>query len=122
MSSCLGSVGVSPYTEDDAAYTMRLTLASRAATSRFTVASTFARLLLRGSSTDLAPMESPLGGERNPLRCRPTPPLSCRASPLHENRCGLEFPRCSPFFRWKDCQFRVPGLPAPAQRAPAPIQ
>src|SRR3989442_1510653 len=52
MSSCLGSVGVSPYTEDDAAYTMRLTLASRAATSRFTVASTFARLLLRGSSTD----------------------------------------------------------------------
>src|SRR5207302_11373087 len=52
MSSCLGSVGVSPYTEDDAAYTTRLTLASRAATSRFTVASTFARLLPRGSSTD----------------------------------------------------------------------
>src|SRR5438067_1315061 len=52
MSSCAGSVGVSPYTEDDAAYTTRLTLASRATTSRFTVASTFARLLPRGSSTD----------------------------------------------------------------------
>ena len=37
MSSCLGSVGVSPYSEDEPAKTSRLTLASRAATSTLSV-------------------------------------------------------------------------------------
>ena len=43
MSSRFGSVGVSPYADDDPAYTTRLTPASRAATSTFNVASMFAR-------------------------------------------------------------------------------
>ena len=44
MSSCLGSVGVSPYADDEPAKTSRLTPASRAATSTFSVPSTLARL------------------------------------------------------------------------------
>ena len=52
MPSCFGNVGVSPYAEDDAAYTTRFTFASRAATSTLTVPSTLASLLPSGSSTD----------------------------------------------------------------------
>ena len=52
MSSRFGSVGVSPYADDDPAYTRRLTPASRAATSTFNVASMFARFDVIGSLTD----------------------------------------------------------------------
>ena len=52
MSSRLGSVGVSPYSDDEPANTRRLTPASRAATSTFSVASMFARLDAIGSFTD----------------------------------------------------------------------
>ena len=52
MSSRFGSVGVSPYADDDPAYTTRLTPASRAATSTFSVASMLARFDVIGSVTD----------------------------------------------------------------------
>src|SRR5213083_2418778 len=52
MVSTLGSVAELPYAEEDAAYTTRLTLASRAATSSFSVASMLARLDVIGSWTD----------------------------------------------------------------------
>ena len=50
--SCFGSVGVSPYAEDEPAKTRRLTWASRAAMSMFSVPSTFARCDRTGSFTD----------------------------------------------------------------------
>src|SRR6185437_3056418 len=52
MCSRLGSVGVSPYAEDEPAYTTRRTLASRAATSRFKVAVTQFTWVATGSATD----------------------------------------------------------------------
>jgi len=52
MSSCFGSVGESPYTDEEPAYTSRLTPASRAATRMFNEASTFARFDSSGSSTE----------------------------------------------------------------------
>ena len=52
MSSRLGSVGVSPYTDEDPAYTSRLTPASRAATRMFNDAVTFAWFDVIGSLTD----------------------------------------------------------------------
>ena len=55
MSSRLGSVGVSPYADDEAAYTTRFTFASLAATRRVTVPSTLARLL----SEDPVPIAAP---------------------------------------------------------------
>ena len=52
MSSCLGSVGVLPYADEEPAKTRRLTPASRAATSTFSVASTLARFEVIGSLTE----------------------------------------------------------------------
>ena len=52
MSSCFGSVGESPYADDEPAKTRRLTPASRAATSTFSVASMLARFDVTGSLTD----------------------------------------------------------------------
>src|SRR5262249_30273280 len=52
MSSCLGSVGALPYSDDDPAKTRRLTPASRAATSTLSVASMLARFEVMGSETD----------------------------------------------------------------------
>src|SRR5688572_26295018 len=52
MSSRLGSAGVSPYADEDPAYTRRVTLASRAASSTLSVASMFARCDSAGSATD----------------------------------------------------------------------
>src|SRR5512139_2008172 len=52
ISSRFGSVGVSPYADEDPAYTRRLTPASRAATSTFKVASMFDRFDVTGSDTD----------------------------------------------------------------------
>src|SRR6266508_2715477 len=49
MSSRLGSVGVSPYADDEPAYTSRLTPASRAATSTFSDAVMFERFDVIGS-------------------------------------------------------------------------
>src|SRR5947209_6369558 len=53
MSSCLGSVGVFPYADEEPANTTRRTPASRDATSTFSVASTLARFDVIGSCTDL---------------------------------------------------------------------
>src|SRR5262249_61152326 len=50
--SILGSVGVSPYADEEPAYTRRLTRASRAATRTFNVASMFARFDVIGSCTE----------------------------------------------------------------------
>ena len=52
MSSCLGSVGVLPYADDEPAKTSRRTPASRAATSTLRVASTLARFEVIGSFTE----------------------------------------------------------------------
>ncbi len=52
MSSCFGSAGAFPYTEDEPALTRRLTPASRAATRTLSVASTLARFEAIGSCTD----------------------------------------------------------------------
>src|SRR3954447_4476933 len=52
MPSCFGSVGVSPYADEDAAKTRRLTPASREATRTFRVASTLAVFEVIGSWTD----------------------------------------------------------------------
>ena len=52
MSSRFGRTSVSPYADDDAAYTRRRTPASRAATRTASVASTLARCDVSGSATD----------------------------------------------------------------------
>ena len=52
VSSRVGSTAVLPYTEEDPANTSLRTPASRAATSRFSVASTLARWQNTGSATD----------------------------------------------------------------------
>ena len=52
MSSCFGSVGVLPYSDEEPANTSRLTPASRAATSTFSVASMLARFDVIGSLTE----------------------------------------------------------------------
>jgi hypothetical protein len=52
IASCFGSVGVSPYAEDELANTRRFTPASRAATRMFSVPSTFARFAVMGSVTE----------------------------------------------------------------------
>jgi len=52
MVSTFGNVSLSPYTEEELANTNRFTWASRAATSMFRVAVTFALWLLIGSSTE----------------------------------------------------------------------
>ena len=52
MSSHLGSVGVSPYADDEPAYTRRLTPASRAATRTFSDAVTLAVFDVIGSFTE----------------------------------------------------------------------
>jgi hypothetical protein len=52
MSSRFGSTAELPYTDDEPANTSRWTPASRAATSRLSVASTFARCDVTGSLTE----------------------------------------------------------------------
>ncbi len=69
--SILGSVGVSPYAEDEAAKTMRFTFASRAATKTFNVPSILIRFVSMGSLTDL-------GTEVRAARCS-TYSASCMA-------------------------------------------
>jgi hypothetical protein len=52
ISSRFGRTSVSPYADDEPAYTTRRTFASRAATSRLSVASMLARFDVMGSSTE----------------------------------------------------------------------
>ena len=52
MDSTLGSVSLSPYSEDDDANTKRWTFASRAATRRLTVPPMFTAFVDTGSRTE----------------------------------------------------------------------
>ena len=53
MSSVFGNTSRSPYTEDDEAYTIRLTFASFAALRIFSVPTTLTSFEVNGSFTDL---------------------------------------------------------------------
>src|SRR5664280_3329027 len=120
MSSCLGSVGVSPYADEEAAETTRFTPASRAAISTFSVPSTLTALLRAGSATERGTEGVAACAARNPLPGRRDARPRDPADRLPENQFARQPPEYARVFRSQNCRSHELVRRVRATREPEP--